>query len=421
MPVRIERLCPEPAIVFRSPCPQKLYAYSPSLCRLPDGTLLASLDLGVAKSSGALTQGVPGRILRSDDGGEHWSEIWRFPFIHARLFSAGRVVYLLGHMDGACGDIAIIRSDDMGRHWSAPALLTAGQHWHQASSNVLHANGCVYLAMERAVYDDCSGWNVSTLAPVLMRARAQDDLTQSCNWTFASEIAFRDLVDANTTRYIGIPFYRTEARRSVAVCRSPVVRKCAPIGWLEAQVVQFHDPDHIWCDSAGHTFHLWMRAHTGCTGYAAVLKVVENPDGSMTTLPETVPSGRPLIWLPCPGGQMKFHIEYDPVSALYWLLSTQATDSMRRPERMSPRAFGLPDNERQRLVLHFSRNCVDWCFAGLVDAAVGENASCHYGYMLIDRDDLLIVSRSGDGEAFNAHNGNLITFHRVRNFRSLIY
>lgn len=419
--MRIQALSPEPAVIYRSPNPKEVYTYSPALCVLPDGSLLATLDFGVKPGcERLLTQG-RGQVMRSFDGGESWMPSGNFPFIHARPFLAEKTVYILGHMDGACGDIAIIRSDDCGSSWSSPALLTEGQHWHQASSNVIYANGCVYLAMERVVYDDCKGWNVSTLAPVLMRARIGDDLTRAESWTFASEIAFRDLINCSSLHYVGIPFYRTEERRSVTVCSTPVERKCAPIGWLEAQVVQLHDPDHIWCDPSGHTFHLWMRAHTGCTGYAAILKVVENPDGSMTTLPESAPSGRPLVWLPCPGGQMKFHIEYDSRTALYWLLSTQATDSMRRPERMSPNAFGLPDNERQRLVLHFSKNCVDWCFAGLVDAAEGENTSRHYAHMVIDRDDLLIASRSGDSEVLDAHNGNLITFHRVKHFRNLIY
>ena len=42
-------------------------------------------------------------------------------------------------------------------------------------------------------------------------------------------------------------------------------------------------------------------------------------------------------------------------------------------------------------------------------------------YLAIDGDDLVIVSRSGDEQARNAHDGNLVTFHRVRNFRSLVY
>ena len=41
--------------------------------------------------------------------------------------------------------------------------------------------------------------------------------------------------------------------------------------------------------------------------------------------------------------------------------------------------------------------------------------------MIIDGDDLCIVSRSGDENARTAHDGNIVTFHRVRDFRSLVY
>ena len=198
----------------------------------------------------------------------------------------------------------------------------------------------------------------------------------------------------------------------------------APLGWLEANVVQFTDPRHTWYDPAGRTFHLWMRAHTGGTGYAAIAKVTEagpGPgEGAMTTRVETVSSGRRIVYVPCPGGQMKFHVVYDAGDQLYWLLSTQATDSMVRPELMPADRYGLPNNERRRLQLHYSRNMVDWVFAGLVAVGETEVASRHYASMAIAGDDLLVLSRSGDREAYNAHDVNLITLHRIKNFRRLI-
>ena len=118
---------------------------------------------------------------------------------------------------------------------------------------------------------------------------------------------------------------------------------------------------------------------------------------------------------------MRFHIVYDEQTELYWLLSTQATDSMTRPESLPPDRYGLPDNERRRLQLHFSRNCMDWCFAGLVASGPTERGSRHYATMLIDGDDLHILSRSGDESAANAHNGNIMTFHTIRDFRRLVY
>ena len=39
----------------------------------------------------------------------------------------------------------------------------------------------------------------------------------------------------------------------------------------------------------------------------------------------------------------------------------------------------------------------------------------------IDGDDLLILARSGDEHAPDAHEANLLTQHRVRDFRRLVY
>ena len=94
--------------------------------------------------------------------------------------------------------------------------------------------------------------------------------------------------------------------------------------------------------------------------------MVENDDGTMTTGLVHAPSGKTQLYLPFPGGQMRFHVLYDRQTKLYWLLGTQATDSMTRPDAMPAERFQLPNNERQRLVLHFSKNMLDWCFAGLV-------------------------------------------------------
>ena len=154
-----------------------------------------------------------------------------------------------------------------------------------------------------------------------------------------------------------------------------------------------------------------MRAHTGMTNIGAIAKGMEAEDGSLSLDIVKSPAGSLMIYVPIPGGQMKFHIIYDEITELYWLLSTQATDSMTRPHLLPDDRYGMPDNERQRLQLHFSKNCIDWCFAGLVAIGETEKASRHYASMIIDGEDLCILSRSGNRHAQTAHNGNLITFN----------
>ena len=59
--------------------------------------------------------------------------------------------------------------------------------------------------------------------------------------------------------------------------------------------------------------------------------------------------------------------------------------------------------------------------AGIV--AVGQDAgqARHYASMVVDGEDLHVLSRSGDERAHSAHDGNLITLHTISSFRELIY
>ncbi len=404
--------------VFESPNPATVYCYSPGIARCPSGRLIATLDLGGPGlkdlPGGAAARG---KILTSDDRGCTWALRAATPMLHARPFVAGERLYVLGH----AGNLMIVRSDDWGDTWGEPVKLTEGQSWHQAPCNVWYARGKVYLVMERNTNTDPSfrGWAVSRLAPVVMAARVGDDLTRREAWTFSGELSFLQVLERyGKPHLLGVPFF-TPGNTAPGNPGDP--RYMAPIGWLETNIVQFTDPDHVWYDPTGRTFHLFARAHTGSTNLACLAKAVEAEDGSITVSLEAAPSGEPMLYVPMPGGQMKFYILYDEETKLFWLLSSQATDSMTRPDRLPANRFNLPNNERQRLAVHFSRNCVDWCFAGIV--AMGETAlqSRHYASMVIDGDDLHVLSRSGDARAKNPHDGDLITFHTVRDFRDLVY
>ncbi len=392
-----------PQILAQSPDPQEIHAYNPGLAMLPGGRLMATYNLK------------QGFIKTSDDHGQTWQDRGNFSFRHARPFAAGDSVYILGHSD----DLKIIRSDDRGETWSQEVQLTDGQRWHQAPCNVWYANGNVYLVMERIERPKgFAGWSVTYTAPVLMRAKVTDDLTRRESWTFASELIFDAVVDPEQIKYFGIPFYPYERYHTVELVPG---RKNYTLGWLETNVVQIVDPNHLWYDPSGHTFHLYMRTYTGLTNIGALAKVVENADGTMTTMLEKAPCGKQMLYIPLPGGQMKFHILYDEQTRLYWLLSTQANDSMKKPEALEEGRFGLADNQRNRLQLSFSRNAMDWCFAGMIAVGQTHDDSRHYASMVIDGDDLHILSRSGDRQAPSAHNTNLITFHTVKNFRDLVY
>ena len=418
----VRPLAQDHVIVGESPAPLEVPLYAPTILRLNSGRLVA----GYTRATGTNPKHGPSAevLLTSDDHGATWLKRAELPSLQGRLFAAGGRIYYVATGAG----MPASRSDDHGVTWSNPVSLTAAALvWQQTPANVWHANGNVYLAFERRnkVID---AWGPSEKALVLLRARADADLTRPETWTISSELVFSDVVpgvrsnEINHTGldFLGIPFFKEDYPNRAPVSTSPR-RTMPPIGWVEPSVVQIVDPNHVWFDPTGHTFHLLARAHTGGTGFACLTKVVENPDGTMTMSLEHAPSGKTMLYLPLPGGQMRFHVLYDAKTKLYWLLGSQATDSMTRPDRLEKERFDLPYNERQRLVLHFSRNLVDWCFAGLVDKVVSPRESRHYASMDCDGDDLVILSRSGDARAKSAHDGNLITFHRVKNFRDLVY
>ena len=98
--------------VYESPSPESIFTYTPGICVLPGGRLLATMDLGgpgVAEMEEAFPaeNGVfLGKVFTSDDGGASWQCKGNFPFQHARPFLAGERIYILGQ----AGDLYIILS-----------------------------------------------------------------------------------------------------------------------------------------------------------------------------------------------------------------------------------------------------------------------------------------------------------------------
>lgn len=414
--------------LFRSPDPQHICAYSPGIWRCANGRLVATMDLGSLRQNEEPSpdgkpkpafEGLNCRVMTSDDRGVTWTTRADLDLYHARPFAAGDSLYILGHR----GDLRIARSTDNGETWSEVRLLSHGEFWHQAPANVWHAHDCVYLVMERRAAHKVEGWYVSEMQPILMRARVGDDLTAREAWTFSTSPAYCDVINDRGFDGFGLPFY--PARYPGIWMAADGQRGAAPMGWLETNVVQLTDPHHVWHDPTGRTFHLWMRAHTGLTNYGMVAKVVEQGprpgEGALEFDFVSAPSGVPLYYLPVPGGHMKFHVLFDAPTKTYWLLGSQSTDSMRRVDTLPADRYGMPDNQRARLQLHFSTNMVDWVFAGIVAIGETENCSRHYASMAIDGDDLVVLSRSGDRNGRSPHDTNLITFHRIADFRALIY
>jgi hypothetical protein len=130
---------------------------------------------------------------------------------------------------------------------------------------------------------------------------------------------------------------------------------------------------------------------------------------------------------PIPGGQCKFFIVYDRVSHLFWMASNLPANSQGLVDSPANMPLG---NDRRFLSLWYACDALNWFPAGCIARTERLTEAFMYPVMVIDGDDLALLVRtsvrySGLQAEIRAKNGfhdaNLLTFHRVRDFRSLAF
>jgi len=108
-----------------------------------------------------------------------------------------------------------------------------------------------------------------------------------------------------------------------------------------------------------------------------------------------------------PGGRTKFTICFDPVSARYWSLVNKQSD---------------PAAERNVLALVSSSDLKRWKVHTIV---LQHPDRRHHAWQYVDwrfeGDDIVAVSRTAWGDSHNFHDANYLTFHRINDFRRLVY
>lgn len=153
------------------------YLCSPSLIRLENGDLLASIDLYASGAPQNLTL-----IYVSHDNGatwEHRAEL--FPCFWGKMFLSDGALYML-----ACsteyGDVLIGRSDDGGVSWSKPTVLLRGSchprqvGWHRAPMPILFKDGRIMTDIQYGA------WSEKVFCDAVLSAPAESDLLCAENW-----------------------------------------------------------------------------------------------------------------------------------------------------------------------------------------------------------------------------------------------
>lgn len=383
-------------IFFHSPDSKGLYCYTPWLDNGFNGRIFASFDISgdaLPKEEGPKSDfgdhhGNQLRIFASDNNGQSWTEKVRLPMLHSRVFTAGDAVYALGHSRRLC----IAKSLDNGETWSNIFVLNDTARWHQSACNYERHNGRIYITME---HEPTPGkWAGGD--PIVMSANENDDLTLIESWTFSNKMQFKE-----------------------AVKLTPPPGGKAPYCWLESNVIFQRDKNNLFYDDTFKNMLVFLRVNSGCfPDQAMLLRCTERDDKKLELAPVKDNNGDTILYTYLPGAFMKFQIIWDAKSSLYWLIATRSRQTTFTKMENMP-SYVQHFNERCRLELYYSRNLFDWCSAGLVAQGNTEVESRHYASLLPVGDDLLILSRSGDSNTKNSHETNMITLHKVPNFRSL--
>jgi hypothetical protein len=270
------------------------------------------------------------------------------------------------------GLVVIHRSDDGGSTWTVPedaetGILTAYGQYHTAPVPMLVHRGRIWRSIEDATAS--TRWGVR-YNPLIMSAPLGSDLLRQDSWTM-----------------------------STILRQNPAWLLNGFGGWLEGNVLAMPD---------GRVANL-LRVDIDAGGVAALVTL--DMDGSTLSFdPER-------DFVEFPGGATKFHVRQDPRGGGYWALSN-AVPAMH--------AKDLPRHTfiRNTLALLHSADARTWTCRSVV--LYHPDAVLHgfqYVDWLFDGDDMVVASRTAwddaTGGAPNQHDANFLTFHRIRDFRSL--
>jgi formylglycine-generating enzyme required for sulfatase activity len=343
-------------VIDHSPAASGKYIGSPSIAVLPNGSYVASHDY-----FGPATNENRTAIFRSDDAGKTWRRLTEFDGqFWSTLFVHHGVLYIIG-TSGQYGHAVIRRSTDGGQTWTTPKGSRTGQlfatgQYHCAPVPVVVHKGRIWRAMEDRYPPE--GWG-SNFRSFVLSAPVDANLLNAASWTASNRLRFDQAWPGKA--------------------------------WLEGNVVVTPDDKIVNI----------LRVENKDKELAAVVRVSE--DGKSVSFDPK----RDFIHFY--GGTNKFTIRYDPVSKRYWSLVDK---------EKNPKAY------RNVLTLVSSADLRTWRVESVIlHHPDSVKHAFQYVDWLFEGNDIIAVSRTayddGLGGAHRAHDANFLTFHRIRNFRTL--
>jgi hypothetical protein len=351
--------------VAHLPYTRKEFLGSPSIVVRSDGAYVVTHDVFGSDSTSSDTY-----VYLSDDAGESWRQIAHVPnAFWSTIFARGETLYLLG-TSTEYGDLLIRRSDDGGHTWTTPldertGILRTDARFHTAAVPVVEHNGRLWRSYEVTT---ALGMQWGHFAAGIMSAPVDSDLLMADNWALTPPLELPDALRA---------------------------KGCA--AWLEGNVVPGTD---------GALVNV-LRAEVWDQGHQVAARVSVDTDG------RHVRANTEDALMSMPGGGSKFSIKKDLVSGAYYaLVNTALYDS-------SPH---LRLRARNTLSIARTHDLDTWEVLEVIAHHPDDQLhGFQYADWTTDGDDLIAVVRTADdfegAAAHSYHDSNLITFHRIKNFR----
>lgn len=365
-------------VVAHVPAAEKRYIGSPSLCRLPDGSYVASHDF-FGPASTEHTSAVS-RVYRSVDKGKTWQltaqldgQFW------SKLFFWKNALYFMG-TNRHHGNVVIRRSTDGGYTWSDPVdklngLLLEGE-FHCAPVPFVEHNGRLWRAMEDAA-GRVKKWGVR-YSTFMMSIPVGADLMQAANWTCSNLLPY-------DSGYLKGHFG----------------------GWIEGNAL---------VDPEGNMVNMLRVADVSTFDEKAAIVSISDDGKKASFDPEK-------DFVAFPGGSKKFTVRYDARSGRYWTLSNYVTPAAASAANAQPKKLNA-SNIRNTLALCSSSDLLTWKVNKIILKGDDvEKTGFQYVDWMFEGKDIVFVSRTafddGLGGAHRQHDANFLTFHRIHKFRKL--
>jgi hypothetical protein len=381
-------------VIDRVPDPEGL-TDAPSLIRTPGGRLLCAFPVSYRPEADASTKHLTGmqrhlkatrerigakslKVFRSADDGNSWEECCEpLAFWAGKLFLHSDKAFYLGIAPDRKG-IQISCSEDEGDSWLPPVKIFSGL-FYCTSTGMAERNGTLYWS---AGTPNTEGYfNTSGSRSMVFAGDLSGDLMDPASWRRSEDLTY-----PGTPNGLSRNLYDYKDH------------------YLEPNVVNVRGNIRV---------ILRPRIDHYATSNTAVVCDVED-DGKTLDYVFTQ-------FYPLPGAQNHFHIIYDGVTRLFWMCSNLPTNTQDEEfaQELEQKGFlGKPGNERRFLILSYSVDALNWFQAGCIAMWPSPMQAFNYTTPLIDGEDLLIVSRTSKAGR-NQHDNDLVTFHRLRDFRSL--